>query len=531
MRINGRTLGKEYRFQRNGAGGDVFLCDDIDHFLTFPDDELKVGDTIEYEVTYEFDDIAHLPLFPLYNDVEISRYELRIRYPKDIEVRPRVFHVRDSIPFTVQSRVKGELVLSCENVSPTDPLKAFPFNSLHGILILEVYESGRLLTPTTAEEFINWYSRNVSMDPCLDTAAGFSATDTIGRFAEPRAQLAAIHDWVRTHIRYIADSRSGHSIFPHQPSEVLQTRYGDCKDRAYLVCALAREFGLTVRMGVVATTFRPSLDRIVHWMQYDHVICHFTDSVGEVFFDPTAQYHAFEDPPTGILEHAALILDPDEPRQVAVTSSDTTADLDIQFDAHVDSLRVARATVVLRKDRLGAMRYARSEQTGLPLEELYRRVMGEPVAPVALSRFTVEEESSRFIRVTATADLAGLVVLSPTKAYLPAAAFPVVTPEIAERSADTLPLYFDDQTTVHMQLTLRGLQGGQADTVVRWGDRPSGESFTSVTTDSIHTVTYIHDARRLGKVLAGADKTAHLDFCARYLKERKPTFTFKRGKV
>ncbi len=530
MSINAKKFGKDYQDVRSGSGDDVFLSDALMHGLFFPTNEMKVGDTLAYECTEDISDLTYLPLCAIVNVDDIESYDLSVKYPKGIVVAPRLVFVRDTFPVSVVDDGAGNLSISTTQIPKSERLSAYPLNSWHGLICLEVSANGKSLTASHPSDFVDWYKRQISLEPTLDPLGGFSARDTIGTFATPREQLSAIHDWVRTHIRYIADMSRGHSHFPHAPSDVLSLRYGDCKDRAYLVCALARQFGLTVHMGLVASTFRPDLGGLIHVYNFDHVICQYRDSSGDVFFDPTARYNAFDDVPSTILEHRAFILDPENPREAAVLSPDTTDELEIRLDAQVDSLHAANAIITVRKDLLAAVRLVRLEQTGVSLDELYRNILESPVQPTRLRSFKILEDAGRWIRFSATADISSLVVVSPSKAYLPETVFPIVKPEIEQRAKDSLPLYYDDQTAVRLLLDLRGTQGAVADTTSIWGDAESGQSATSVSTDSSQTVHFMHRVHRFRKILAGEQKTAHLKFCAQYVQVRKPMFALKREK-
>ncbi len=530
MRINGKSLGKEYYDIRSADGGDVFLADAFLHGLFFPTSELKVGDTISYEYSEAYADLTYVPLLPLYNINDIERYELTVKYPRGVIVSPSVIFVRDSFPVSITDDGRNELSVVITNISKADALPAYPLNAWHGLIRLDMQVNDKSLSAQKPREFMEWYGGRVSFDPTLDSTAASFVIDSIGASGSPREQLAAIHDWVRTHIRYVADFSEGHSLFPHSPSQVLARRYGDCKDRSYLVCALAKQIGLTVHMGLVASTFRPNLGDFISIGNFDHVICSYRDSSGEVFFDPTARYRAFDDLPSAILEHPALVLDPQDPHESVIGSNDTANDIDLVVSAHIDTLQTSPATITVRKDVLSALRYVRVEQTGKPLEDLYRDIIEDAVRPVKLRNFQVTQDSGRFMRLSATADLSALVVVTQSKVYFPGTIFPIIPPEVSQRERDSLPLYYDAQTAVRLELKLNGIPAKGIDTVAQWGDPRSGQSVTSISADSLGTVHYVHQVHRFQKVFAGREKADHLSFCARYVQERKPSFALLRGK-
>jgi len=528
MLVNGSTSKDAYHGVDNSAGGDVFLCDERLHLLSFPDN-LKPGDRISYEYRVVRDDIAFLPLYAVFGDGLIRECRIRIRHPASYHIRPEISFARDSLPCRVEYPGPKETLISFDPIPLPPSLPAFPHHDLRAVILLHVLRNGRYLTPTTPEEFVSWYAGRIELRQGPDTVLKSIADDSIGTYPEPRRQLVAIHDWVRTHIRYVADHRHGHSYFPHQPHEVLAARYGDCKDRAYLVCALARQRGIDVHMGLVASTFRPSGNG-VHPALFDHVICYYRDSVGDLFFDPTAREHALEDLPDNIIEHSALILDPDKPRQLKVSASDTAKEMVIDVSAHIDSLAESKAVITLGRDLLAYARNARTEQTNVSLESLYDWLIRPIVNPIALSSYVVVKDSSRELTLSARADLTALVTLSPTKVYLPGAVFMSAAPDIGCRQSDSLAIYYDELINRTFHLSLRGVNPKTSDSNAIWGDPSTGQVSTTLGVDSTGALTFTQTVQRLQKVLSGPDKAGNLAFCRRYVKDRTNAVTLLRRK-
>ena len=56
--------------------------------------------------------------------------------------------------------------------------------------------------------------------------------------------LRALHRWVAQDFRYVSIALGTGGYVPRLPAQVLETRYGDCKDKATLFIAAARRFGV-----------------------------------------------------------------------------------------------------------------------------------------------------------------------------------------------------------------------------------------------------------------------------------------------
>jgi transglutaminase-like putative cysteine protease len=62
--------------------------------------------------------------------------------------------------------------------------------------------------------------------------------------ASPRAKAATVYDWVRHNIRYVSLFLGQSPAVPHKVSDILASRYGDCKDHVALFGALLAAEGI-----------------------------------------------------------------------------------------------------------------------------------------------------------------------------------------------------------------------------------------------------------------------------------------------
>ncbi len=61
----------------------------------------------------------------------------------------------------------------------------------------------------------------------------------------PEEKARALTYWVRRHIRYLSMGEK-HDYTPHTPAQILDTRFGDCKDTSQLLAVMLREAGIPV---------------------------------------------------------------------------------------------------------------------------------------------------------------------------------------------------------------------------------------------------------------------------------------------
>ncbi len=67
-----------------------------------------------------------------------------------------------------------------------------------------------------------------------------------GKLKTPEEKARALTYWVRQNVRYVSITSGKNRYTPQRPDEVLQNRYGDCKDQMQLLAVLFRELDLPV---------------------------------------------------------------------------------------------------------------------------------------------------------------------------------------------------------------------------------------------------------------------------------------------
>lgn len=102
------------------------------------------------------------------------------------------------------------------------------------------------------------------------------------------AQIVAAIRFVQDDIRYLGIEMGRNSHEPHQPADVLDQRWGDCKDKSFLLAALLRELGVEAYPAMVNTKARHALDEeLPSPFNFDHVIDQVIESGKVRWIDPT----------------------------------------------------------------------------------------------------------------------------------------------------------------------------------------------------------------------------------------------------
>ncbi|OGC02173.1 hypothetical protein A2V82_00625 [candidate division KSB1 bacterium RBG_16_48_16] len=149
------------------------------------------------------------------------------------------------------------------------------------------------------DDFASWYHSLIKgrLQPNAETAElAHRLTDPM---SSEREKLQHLYEFVRDKIRYVAIEIGIGGYQPHFAHEVQKNRYGDCKDKVILLCALAQAIGMDVRPVIISTAQNGKVDTTVtsHTL-FNHVIARavLPDS-SEIWMDATDSYCPFDDLP------------------------------------------------------------------------------------------------------------------------------------------------------------------------------------------------------------------------------------------
>lgn len=348
-------------------------------------EDIRTGDVVEYDYTIRGSNPIFAPIF--YGtfhhglDYPMATLSFRLVLPPGRAIATRQ-HVRE-LPFTETALPDGgrEIVWSerdspavRENKETPDWYEEYPW--------IEI------------SEWKDW--AQVQAWGC-SVFAGASATSSIKNGAETpekayqkiaeraRAEkgtdltreekLLAVLRFVQDEIRYFGIEVGVNSHRPRSPEEVLDSRFGDCKDKALLFCRMARLAGWDAWPTLVNSSLGESVGEWLPSPQaFDHVIVAVRDRDRLLWFDPTISYQGGSLGDTWVPDYGkALILD-GASRALTAMPAEKPGDVDVH-ETYISSGYEKPGTLevvsVFRGHEADRMRYQLASTGRTSLEENY----------------------------------------------------------------------------------------------------------------------------------------------------------------
>lgn len=280
-------------------------------------DDVRVGDIVEYAYSIRGSNPVfgnrHAGNFDLQGGVPLQHLHARLLWPVD---RPIELHKRNGAPDPVvtergafrelvwQARDLEALLVEEDAPAWFDPYRAVQWSEFKDWQSVARWAEPYYLTPT-------------QLSPALRQEAERIAQAHAGA---PERLLAVLR-FVQREIRYLGVEIGPGSHAPSAPHQVLERRFGDCKDKSLLTMTLLRALGIEARAALVNTSLRRGIREFQPSpFAFNHVLVRATVGGRHYWIDPTRP------PQPGDLDHifqpdyeAALVIDPGTQALVEMT--------------------------------------------------------------------------------------------------------------------------------------------------------------------------------------------------------------------
>ncbi|MFA5257440.1 MAG: tetratricopeptide repeat protein [Opitutales bacterium] len=144
--------------------------------------------------------------------------------------------------------------------------------------------------------------------------------EILGEEYTPDEAVHKLSAFVRESLTYHGIEFGLRAMIPNTCADILQNRYGDCKDHAYLLMKMLRAAGVDANLALVDTSLTINT-KVPDSGQFDHMIVYLPKFHGGHFIDATGKGSSDSLEPMYLEGSPTLILDKDDPRIVNVPAN------------------------------------------------------------------------------------------------------------------------------------------------------------------------------------------------------------------
>lgn len=136
---------------------------------------------------------------------------------------------------------------------------------------------------------VNWALGIYNQDKQLSKALQTKVNNIKENFENEGDRILATLKFVQNEIRYLGLESGIGAYKPFSPNKVFKQRFGDCKDKSWLMVTMLRQMNIEAYPVLINTEYGEALNKFLPTPNaFDHVVVNVNDSSGNsLFYDPT----------------------------------------------------------------------------------------------------------------------------------------------------------------------------------------------------------------------------------------------------
>ena len=278
-------------------------------------EDVRKGDIVEYSYTVTGFNPIFKGKYSRYLETSFSS-PLYYLFYKLVVPAERTVNVKNSL-IKINPSIKSENGRTCyewslNNISPVKIQDNVPsWYDMYSMIMVSEYNSW--------SEVNSWartlFPKNLSLSPALKK----KIEDINTKEVTDEAKVLAALRFVQDDIRYLGIEMGVNSHQPSHPNKIFAQRFGDCKDKSYLLCNMLASMGISADPVLINTEYKKTIsDWLPTHAAFDHVTVRVRLNNKYYWFDPTISYQR------GRIDGIAF---PDYQRGLVIT--DTTTSLTV----------------------------------------------------------------------------------------------------------------------------------------------------------------------------------------------------------
>lgn len=281
----GKTINKlkkdKIEVMRNEKNVDRFMYDGSYSAVAILED-IRVGDLLEYEFTVK----GQNPIFKgTYYSHTSQAYSIQIGHLYRRVISSQQLQVKNNFggAAPVITKNKGQYIYTWEkhNVKPIFADENLP--TWYGTYPISELSS-----------FLSWGKVREHLEKLYPFDSEYKKLDQFlkeEQIVKSEKGILSLIRFVQDQIRYLGIEIGANTHRPHNPEKVLKQRFGDCKDKSFLLSTLLRKIGVQAWPAVVNTNLKSKVDQYISSpLAFNHVIVKFYWKGKYYWVDPTSNF-------------------------------------------------------------------------------------------------------------------------------------------------------------------------------------------------------------------------------------------------
>lgn len=486
-----------YRYWEYYSDDNSFQSDQKIHYVQLKNDQ-KIGDVFTIKQQYEFKSIKDMVFINIPRRKSLKRMNFEIYFPKELKVKVTPIFIEDSLSYRIINKADYVSVIF-DSLNYLNSTEYFNNSNNFAYLHIEISKDGQILNPSQPSDLIEKYLEEFPEYPndfklYIDMLTKFPGNETIildsvltdknitekqkkyvyfkaigttpvlksrlldlinttNTKSNDLEKLQVIFNFVQKNIRYISKSDSIYTIYPHNPIEVLQNSYGDCKDFSYLIKTLAKQCNVEVELALLNTQIIPLLNPI-SLEAFNHMIAVYKSNDQVYFMDATDQYCNFGEVPRDFYNLPYLILNPNQKEIEYFPPIEGQSEMYISIQCSEEIPNSGTAKIEFRRALKSSFMFNQTSMDDITTNNFLSEITSSNFAHLSFKNFKKSSVSDSLVIIESDVDLSKFFIQSDKKTYIRKQAFIVSSNEILKRRDDPYGLFIKMPIDIHLTMTL-----------------------------------------------------------------------------